>query len=91
MTHGDDGAGRLVSEHERGLDDEFADAAFTVVMRVGPTDPHRGDTDQHITGAGLGNWPFFDLDPPRLHKNCRAHRRGESQFCCVDHTSMLTY
>lgn len=72
-AHVDDRAGGLVAEHQGPLDDEVADAAVPVVVRVRPADPHRGDPNQHVTGVGTRHGPFVHLDPAGFDEDCGPH------------------
>ncbi|CDZ92175.1 conserved hypothetical protein [Rhodococcus ruber] len=82
-----DRAGGLVAEDERGLDDEFTDAALAVVVRVRSAHADRGDPDEHVAGCGFGDRALAHLDPSGFDQDGGAHALRDRRGCCVGHSA----
>ena len=83
FADGDDGPCRFVAEHQRRLDDEAANPAMPVIVRVRPADTHRRHPDQHVTGAGLGTGRCVHFDSARLDEYGSPHLGIRGSVVCV--------
>ena len=90
VADADDGARRLVAQHQRRFDDEAAHPAVPVVVRVRPADSDDDTRDQHVAWRRRGYRPLFHLDPTWLDEYGGPHRGylAESVVCVT--ISMLT-
>ncbi len=84
FTDADDRARRFVAEHQWGLDDEAADPAVPVVVRVRPADADRRHPYQHVTGPRRRHRPLLHLDSTWLDEYGDPHL-GIRRKCCVRH------
>jgi hypothetical protein len=78
-----------VTEDQRRIDDELADAALAVVVGVGTAHPDDADADQNLTGFGAGDGTPLHFDSARFDKNRSPHRRRCRRECCLRHILMV--
>ena len=86
LADADDRPRRFVAEHQRGVDDEAADPAVAVVVRVGPADADRRHPDQHVTRRRPWHRTLLHLDSTWLDEDGGPHLGIRAGVLCASHS-----